>query len=128
MSDETVLHVLIVDDEPEIRAILAAVASEAGFRVSCAKDAEEARTVIDEGDLIDVVVIDVVMPGELGASLAEHVHSLGVPIILISGNPQAMQHEVFENIPCVRLGKPFHRDAVIAALRTAVQAAGATPA
>jgi two-component system, OmpR family, response regulator len=119
---EPVPHILIVDDEPEICALLTEALTAMGFRVSCAGSAPEARRALDEGDLIDIAIIDAVLPGELGAELAEQVHVLGVPVILISGNPEAMQHEALERVPCVRLSKPFGVAQVAAAVRAAMLA------
>jgi len=124
MTAKTAPHVLVVDDEPDLREVIAEGLRAVGFRVSCANDASDARQAIDQGDLIDVAIIDVVMPGELGGSLAEHVHSLGVPIVLISGNPDAMDQEVLERIHCVRVAKPFQTEEITRAVRDAMASAG----
>src|SRR5687767_2555430 len=96
---DAVPHILIVDDEPEICALLTEALAALGFRVSCAGSAPEARRALDDGDFIDIAIIDAVLPGELGAELAKQVHVLGVSVILISDNPEAMQHEALERIP-----------------------------
>jgi len=124
MTAETAPHVLVVDDEPDICEAIAEVLRAGGFQVSCAKSASEARQAIDQGDLIDAAVIDMVLPGELGASLAEHVHSLGVPIVLISGNHDAMDQEVLERLHCVRVAKPFKTEEITRAVRDAMASAG----
>ena len=124
MTAKAAPHVLVVDDEPDLCELIAEGLRAAGLQVSCAKDATEARQAIDQGDLIDAAIIDVVMPGEMGASLAEHIHSLGVPIVLISGNHDAMEQEVLEHIPCVRVAKPFQIAEVTSAVRAAMASAG----
>ena len=124
MTAKTAPHVLVVDDEPDLREVIAEGLRAAGFQVSCAKDASDARQAIDEGDLIDAAIIDVVMPGELGASLAEHVHSLGVPIVLISGNHAAMDQEILERIHCVRVAKPFQTAELTSAVCEAMASGG----
>ena len=124
MTAETAPHVHVVDDEPDVCEAIAEVLRAGGFQVSCAKNASEARQAIDQGDLIDAAVIDVVMPGELGGSLAEHVHSLGVPIVLISGNHDAMDQEVLERIHCVRVAKPFQTAEITSAVWEAMASGG----
>ena len=121
--DDQAPHVLIVDDEEDIRVLLGELLGQCGFRVTIAADAQKARQAIDSGDFVDVAVIDAVLPGELGAFLAEHVAALGIPIVLISGNPDAMQHDVLAAVPCVRLSKPFSAENAVAAVRAAMRPA-----
>ena len=84
---------LVVDDEPAIRAIIAAILDQDGFQTVEAKDGvqglELARQL--EGGL-DLLISDIVMPNMDGLSLAESVRAQfpALPIILISGfsNPR----------------------------------------
>ena len=82
-------HVLVVDDDDRIRELLSRYLGRAGYRVSAARDAAEARAKM-AGLEYDLLVLDVMMPGEDGmalpASLREH---RDVPIILLTakGDP-----------------------------------------
>ena len=63
------LHVLVVDDEPRIRTMLRHYLVEEGFRVSDAADGAGMRTMLAR-EAIDLVLLDLMMPGEDGLSLA----------------------------------------------------------
>lgn len=64
-------HIVVVDDEPEIRTMLKDYLSHAGFEVSEADGGERLRAVMAEGD-VDLVILDVNMPGEDGFTLAKY--------------------------------------------------------
>jgi len=77
-------HVLIVDDDQKIRDLLARYLCENGFRVSTACDAEAARAAM-RGLSFDLVLLDWMMPGESGISLARELKSrLQVPICMLT--------------------------------------------
>jgi DNA-binding NtrC family response regulator len=80
--------VLVVEDEPLIRALAVDVLEEAGFEVIEASTADYAMTVLDKREDIRVVFTDVDMPGRLnGFQLARHVqdHHHRVGVIIGSG-------------------------------------------
>ena len=77
-------HVLIVDDDHRIRAMLARFLSDHGLKVSQAGDGRE-MFAICEAARIDVIVLDIMMPGEDGLSLCRRMRSQSsVPIILLT--------------------------------------------
>ena len=81
-------HVLLVDDERSIREPLAQYLSRNGFRVTAAADAAEARTRL-AGSAIDLVVLDIMMPGEDGLSLCRHIRESGdLPVILLTAKSE----------------------------------------
>src|SRR3569833_3157470 len=65
-------HLLLVDDERSIREPLAMYLGKQGFRVTQAGDAESARTRL-AAYAIDIIILDIMMPGEDGLSLTRHV-------------------------------------------------------
>lgn len=69
MPQDTLPTVLLVDDEPELRALLAEYFGRNGFEVMQAQDAAAARARVAER-VPDVAVLDINMPGENGLSLA----------------------------------------------------------
>ncbi len=69
MPDNTPPTVLLVDDEPELRALLAEYFGRNGFEVLQAPDAATARELVAQR-VPDVAVLDINMPGENGLSLA----------------------------------------------------------
>jgi len=72
MSDNQ--HIVVVDDEPEIRAMLKDYLGHAGFKVSDADGGEQLRAIMAEGG-VDLVLLDVNMPGEDGFTLAKFLRS-----------------------------------------------------
>ena len=65
---DTAPHVLLVDDDQKIRDLLARYLAENGFRVTPAADAANARAAL-RGLSFDIILLDVMMPGENGLDL-----------------------------------------------------------
>lgn len=77
-------HLLIVDDDERIRDLLRKFLVRQGFLVSAARDAAHARRVL-AGLEFDLIVMDVMMPGEDGVSLTRTLReSLSTPILLLT--------------------------------------------
>ena len=77
-------HLLIVDDDERIRLLLRKFLIRNGFLVSAARDAAHARRLL-AGLEFDLVVLDVMMPGEDGISLTGHIQGLGTtPVLLLT--------------------------------------------
>lgn len=84
MSDLAEAHLLIVDDDERIRRLLQKYLIRQGFWVSAARDAAHARRLL-EGLDFDLIVMDVMMPGEDGISLTRSLRdSLTTPILLLT--------------------------------------------
>lgn len=82
-------HLLVVDDDTRIRALLNRYLSENGFRVTIAADANEARRKL-EGMEFDLLIVDVMMPGETGLALTKSLKTIRkVPIILLTALAEA---------------------------------------
>ena len=80
----TPAHILIVDDERDIRDSLCAHLNRVGFEATAAKDAAEARSHLASNST-DLVILDVMMPGEDGLSLCRHLRETGeTPVILLT--------------------------------------------
>ena len=81
-------HLLLVDDERSIREPLAQYLTRQGFRVTQAGDAEGARARMT-AYAIDLVILDIMMPGEDGLSLTRHIRETGeVPVILLTARSE----------------------------------------
>lgn len=78
-------HVLVVDDDDRLRDLLTRYLGENGFNVSAARDAATARASL-AGLQFDLIVLDVLMPGEKGVDLARSLRESGskVPILLLT--------------------------------------------
>ncbi|BCJ90121.1 DNA-binding response regulator [Terrihabitans soli] len=83
-------HLLIVDDDARIRTLLARYLSEAGYRVTTAASADDARSRL-KGLSFDLLILDVMMPGESGMDLAASLRKTSqVPILMLTalGDPK----------------------------------------
>ena len=77
-------HLLIVDDDERIRGLLKKFLMRAGFLVTAARDAAHARRVLSGLDF-DLIVLDVMMPGEDGLSLTRSLREdMQTPILLLT--------------------------------------------
>lgn len=79
-------HVLVVDDDRDIRQLVGDYLQRNGLRVSLAADGREMRAALDTSD-IDLVVLDVMMPGEDGLSLCRNLRAgkhRAVPVVLLT--------------------------------------------
>jgi two-component system nitrogen regulation response regulator NtrX len=81
-------HILVVDDEPDIRAVVKDILEDEGFEVSLAENAEEARRARRDRRP-DLILLDIWMPDTDGISLLKEWsqgEDLAVPVIMISGH------------------------------------------
>ncbi len=83
MHDEAA-HILVVDDDDRLRELLRRYLGECGFRVSTAASAAEARVALSGLDF-DLLVLDLMMPGESGLDLTKDLRRTQVfPILLLT--------------------------------------------
>jgi len=81
-------HILIVDDDQRIRDLLTRYLMENGFRVTPAADASAARAAM-RGLKFDLVILDVMMPGESGLQFAQHLKETSdVPICMLTARSE----------------------------------------
>ena len=81
-------HILVVDDDDRIRNLLSRFLSENGYRVSTADNAVEARQRMG-GFVFDLLVLDVMMPGESGLDLARDLRrTSAVPILMLTARAE----------------------------------------
>ena len=83
-------HLLVVDDDERLRALLQRYLSSNGYRVSAASGAQEARALMKSMEF-DMLILDVMMPGESGLELTRSVRQdSSVPILMLTarGDPE----------------------------------------
>jgi two-component system OmpR family response regulator len=81
-------HILVVDDDREIRTLLAAYLEKNGLRVSTARDGKEMRRMLDRVH-VDLIVLDVMMPGDDGLKLCRELRaSSQIPIIMLTARAE----------------------------------------
>lgn len=112
-------RVLVVDDDAALRAALERTLSLEGFDVEVAEDGERALAHFEDGDVPDVVVLDVMMPNLDGLSACRQIRAQSdVPILMLTA-----RHEVGDRVEGLDagaddyLGKPFAVVELLARLR-----------
>jgi two-component system phosphate regulon response regulator OmpR len=122
------LNILVVDDDPRIRTMLRRYLTGEGFVVNEAADGAAMRAVLDR-ETIDLVLLDLVMPGEDGLSLARHIRQRSeIPVIMLSGKGDLIDRVVgLEAGADDYITKPFELREVLARIRTVMRRAGPRP-
>ena len=84
VSEASKPHILIVDDDAEIRDLLSRFLSKHDYRVTTARDGREMKKALDDWQ-IDLIVLDLMMPGEDGLSLCRKVRAeSNMPVIMLT--------------------------------------------
>ena len=101
-------HLLVVDDDERLRALLQRYLSSNGFRVSAAANAAEARALM-KSMAFDLLILDVMMPGESGFDFAQATRAgSSVPILMLTARSEAEDRITgFERGADDYLTKPF---------------------
>ncbi len=108
---------LVVDDEPDVRRMLARLLGSAGFRCIEAGSAEKALELI-ENDVPDIGVFDIAMPGMSGAELAWRIRHErpDLPLVAVSGQLKSWDADDLADLGFARVfPKPFEVDAFLEA-------------
>ena len=116
------LHILVVDDDDRIRSLLKEYLNENNFIVSTAENSEEAKKKLSYLKF-DIVILDVMMPGQSGYELTEEVKkNIKVPIILLTA-----KGEVENRIKGLELGaddyigKPFEPKELLLRIKNVIK-------
>lgn len=89
MTEKTAPHILVVDDDDRIRTLLRKFLVRNGFVVTVARDAAHARRLL-EGLLFDMLVLDIMMPGEDGLALTASLRErMNTPILLLTARGES---------------------------------------
>ncbi|WP_430511575.1 response regulator [Pannonibacter phragmitetus] len=89
VPDDNAIHILLVDDDSRIRDLLGRVLQENGYRVTTAANAAEARRCLS-GLAFDLLILDIMMPGENGLELATSLRADSpVPILMLTARAEA---------------------------------------
>ena len=126
---ETATHILIVDDDSDIRTILSRFLDKEGYRTTTAANAEEMRQQIKQ-DTPQLIILDLILPGEDGFTLAKEVRSsLDVGIIMVTG-----KQDTVDKIVGLEMGaddyitKPFDDRELLARVRSVLRRTSKSPA
>jgi two-component system OmpR family response regulator len=124
-STATLPHILVIDDDREIRDLLARFLEKQRFRVTAVRDAREARRAVPNG-VFNLVVLDLMLPGESGLDFARWLRTQSdVPIVMLT----ALGEET-DRIIGLELGaddylaKPFNPRELLARIRAVLRRVG----
>jgi two-component system OmpR family response regulator len=118
-------HILVVDDDREIRSLVAHLLRKHGFRVTDAADGREMMEALD-GGRFDLVVLDLMMPGEDGLTLCRRVRTTSsLPIIMLTAMGEDTDRIVgLEMGADDYLPKPFNPRELLARIRAVLRRTG----
>lgn len=112
-------HILVVDDDPEIRDLIRDYLTEEGFRVSEAADGESMYRVLDR-ESVDLLVLDIRLPDSDGLTLASELHwRRPIGILILSS-----KDDLVDKVAGLEVGaddyitKPFHLRELLARVRS----------
>jgi two-component system OmpR family response regulator len=123
-------HLLIVDDDRDIRSLLAEHLRGCGFEVSTAAGGQELRRAMASGP-VDLIVLDLNMPGEDGLTLCRELRSQASspPIIMLTARADPIDRIIgLEMGADDYLPKPFEPRELLARIRSVLRRARALPA
>src|SRR5882724_12542209 len=123
MSDNG--HILIVDDQKEICDVVQEYLAGEGYRVSTAHDGGGMRRVLGQSQ-VDLVILDLMLPGEDGLTLARTLRDeqSGIGIIILTGRGETVDRIIgLEMGADDYLPKPFHLRELLARVRTILRRA-----
>lgn len=122
MTESAPIRLLLVDDEATLREPLAEYLSRQGFAIVQAASAAQARSRLRE-EMPDLVLLDVMMPGEDGLSLCRHlVEARALPVILLTAKGEATDRVVGLEIGADDyVVKPFDPRELVARIRSVLR-------
>jgi two-component system OmpR family response regulator len=121
-------HILIVDDDREIRDLLGRYLGKHGLRVTTAADGREMHRVLD-GSRIDLIVLDLMLPGEDGLTLCRNLRAGSrIPIIMLTAMGEETDRIVgLEMGADDYLAKPFNSRELLARIKAVLRRAELAP-
>ena len=124
MSEERApqVRIALAEDEPDIRVTFVRLLEQLGHKVVCAASNGEELIEHCLQEEVDLVFVDFDMPIMDGLAAAEHVGLRGIPVILISGHPDADLVVVEKEPVVMRIRKPVTIEALQNAIRQALPA------
>ena len=121
-------HLLVIDDDDRIRGLLKRFLTSNGFRVSIAANAKDARRLM-KGLTFDLLVLDVMMPGEDGFALTEALRKIDdIPIILLTARGDAEDRIKGLSVGADDyLSKPFEPEELVLRIRSILKRQATPP-
>jgi two-component system OmpR family response regulator len=122
MSETMSTHILVIDDDPQIRSLLQEYLVENGIRVSLASSSKEMSNILGD-EAVDLVVLDLRLAGEDGLAIARSLRDQSaIPIVMLTG-----VRDEADRVMGLELGaddyvtKPFSPRELLARIRTVLR-------
>ncbi|HET9108918.1 MAG TPA: response regulator [Steroidobacteraceae bacterium] len=121
-------HLLIVDDDREIRSLLSQYLEKNEFRTTAVADGREMRRVLDRAS-IDLIVLDLMLPGEDGLSLCRELRTRSqIPVIMLTARGEDVDRIVGLEVGADDyLPKPFNPRELLVRIRAVLRRAAHAP-
>ncbi|MNR82749.1 Transcriptional regulatory protein OmpR [compost metagenome] len=123
-------HILIVDDDREIRELLATYLEKNGMRTSLAANGRQMRTVLEQGS-VDLIVLDLMLPGEDGLTLCRELRAgkwRTIPVLMLTARSEETDRIIgLEMGADDYLSKPFAVRELFARIRSVLRRARMLP-
>ncbi len=121
-------HLLIVDDDREIRALLAQYLERHEFRATAVRDGREMRRIMERSH-VDLLVLDLMLPGEDGLSLCRELRSRSqVPIIMLTARGEDVDRIIGLELGADDyLAKPFNPRELLGRIKAVLRRAAHAP-
>jgi two-component system OmpR family response regulator len=125
---ERTFHLLVVDDDPEIRDLLSRFLKKHDFRVDTAADGRQMFERLADGRY-DLVVLDLMLPGEDGLSLCRRLRAKSdLPVVMLTAMGEEIDRIVGLEVGADDyIGKPFNPRELLARIRAVLRRVGAAP-
>ncbi len=104
--------ILVVDDDREVREIISFVLTHNGFEVMVASNGRQLQQLLTQR-LPDLIILDVMMPGEDGYRLCNHLShdplTQHIPVMIMTAHAEAIYQRISVDVGAVQhITKPFH--------------------
>lgn len=121
-------HLLIVDDDKEIRNLLTDYLEQADYRVSAVGDGKAMRRLL-EANRVDLVILDLMLPGEDGLTLCRELRSkTNLPVLMLTARGDEVDRIIgLEMGADDYLAKPFNPRELLARIKSVIRRAQALP-
>ena len=117
-------HILLVEDEPLQRELMAESLSAAGYDVTATCTGDEAAILLADRDRFDALLTDITIPGSIdGIGLAEHAREVhpNLPVLFVSGRPANQHRAAAITQPMAYMQKPFETRTLLCAMRRLIE-------
>jgi DNA-binding response OmpR family regulator len=127
LSDDA-SHILVVDDDSRVRLMLTRYFEQEGYRISSATDGAAMRAHLT-ANRVDIVLLDIVMPGEDGLTLAREIRAHSdLGIIMLTGRGEMLDRVIGLEVGADDyIAKPFHLREVLARVKSVLRRRKASP-